>query len=130
MAVQIVIGGQFDGVACGTASGGGNGYVVGSTPVCDLLHVDKDRPATLVGLKYFHHHAGHSLDDRPADKDYRITMLVSPGRWRQKIWRENSGQSIEVILQAPGDFIAWAPGHLHSWCAESDSTMLTLTFRR
>lgn len=133
MTVKIVSGTKFEGLNFGTASGSGSGYVVGSTPACDLLLVggDKSPTAQLFGLKYFHHSAGHKSEgDRPADAFYRMTMLVSDGCWRQKLWKPGGHDLVEVILNQPGDFIAWAPGVLHSWQADVASTMLTLSFKK
>jgi hypothetical protein len=129
MAVEVVSGEKFSGVDFGTAPG--TGYVIGSTPICELLRVDEGKhPAALLGMKYYHHPAGDLQGAvRPADLNHRMTMLVSQGRWRQKVWSER-GESVEVLLNEPGDFIAWAPGLMHSWFPELASTMLTVNFKR
>jgi hypothetical protein len=130
MAVVVVSGASFSGVDFGTAPG--DAYVIGATPVSELLRVDEaEYAAALIGAKYYHHPAGDPGGaNRQPDALVRMTMLVSPGRWRQKLWSEESGHSVEVLLQAPGDFIAWVPGLWHSWHPELESTMLTISFKR
>jgi hypothetical protein len=134
MAVKVLTGERFDGVAFGTAPGTDPGYVIGFTPLVDepLLRVhETDCPASLVGVKYYHHPVGDSRGaDRPANELFALTMLVSDGSWRQRVWSEESGESVEVLLAAPGDFIAWRPGLKHSWYPVQASTMLTVRWRR
>ena len=31
-----------------------------------------------------------------------------------------------VLLEHPGDYVAWAPGIDHSWTAETDSIVITI----
>jgi hypothetical protein len=130
MAVVVLSGDKFEGVDFGTAPG--TAYVIGTTPVSELLRVDEgDHAASLVGVKYYHHPADDSGGaNRTPDGFVRATILVSPGRWRQRVWSAETGQSVEVVLQAPGDFIAWTPGLWHSWFPEKASTMLTISLRR
>ena len=130
MAIVVVSGDRFDGVDFGTAPG--TGYIIGTTPISELLRVDEaEHSAALIGAKYYHHPAGDPGGaKRPPDALVRMTMLVSEGRWRQKLWWAESGHSLEVLLQEPGDFIAWVPGLWHSWYPELASTMLTVSFRR
>ena len=134
MAVVVLAGERFDGVAFGTALGTDPGYIIGFTPLADepLLRVHEDDcPASLIGVKYYHHPTGDSRGtDRPADELFALTMLVSEGGWRQRVWSEASGKSVEVSLTAPGDFIAWRPGLKHSWYPVQASTMLTVRWRR
>src|SRR5262245_7535228 len=85
----------FDGVialkAPGKASGRGAGYVIGTTPLHPLLRVGREQGATaeLVGLKYYEHPSADKREGDPApsaDDEYRLTMLVSEGAWRQRLW--------------------------------------------
>lgn len=129
MGVAVLSGQRFPGVDFGSAPGAG--YIIGTTPITPLLLVDEwERAARLVGVKYYHHPAGDpgGADRRP-DPYVRLTMLVSYGRWRQKVWSD-AGQAVEVLLHQPGDFIAWEPGLWHSWFPEADSTMLTVSISR
>lgn len=130
MAVAIVSGSKFSGVDFGTAPG--NSYVIGAAPICEILRVDEDdHAASLIGVKYYHHQQGDPAgSNRPPDALVRMTMLVSQGLWRQRVWSTETGQSVEVLLQEPGDFIAWVPGLWHSWYPEKGSTMLTVNCRR
>src|SRR5947209_2087251 len=131
MAVEVVGGARFQGVEFGTAPGTDPGYVMGYTPLCDFLFVHEVTcPATLIGVKYYHHPAGDDRGrDRPADEMCALTMLVSEGRWRQRVWDEGTGESVEVILQGPGDYIAWRPGLKHCWYPEQASSMLTVRWK-
>jgi hypothetical protein len=129
MAVVVVLGERFAGADFGTAPG--RGYVIGTTPISELLRVDEaEHAAALIGVKYYHHPADDPRGaNRPPDPFVRMTMLVSRGRWRQKLWSVKSGDSVEVVLQEPGDFIAWGPDLWHSWYPELASTMLTVSYR-
>jgi hypothetical protein len=129
MGIAILSGEKFDGVDFGSACG--SGYVIGTTPISELLRVDEaEHAAVIIGMKYYHHPAGDPRGaTRPPDSYTRMTMLVSQGRWRQSVWSE-SGNSVEVLLHRPGDFIAWIPGLWHSWFPEADSTMLTISLKR
>jgi hypothetical protein len=134
MAVLVVSGKKFEGVEYGTVPG--DGYIIGTTPVNNLpmLFVDEteeNKRASLYGLKYYHHAKGDTAGaERPPDKQHHsFTMLVSEGKWKQKVWSE-SGESIEVVLWRPGDFIAWIPGLWHSWFPEETSTMLTIKWTK
>jgi hypothetical protein len=106
-------------------------YIVGFTPVDDILHIDKDEPnADITGVKYSKHRTG---DKRPtdagSDDQCRITMIVKGGPWKQQMWLD--GQDRETIeLTKEGDYIAWEPGYCHNWEAIGDTTMLTVSFRR
>jgi hypothetical protein len=131
MAVCIVAGKEIDGVIFDTATGREhNGYVAGSTPIHPMLLVDQQNPATLVGVKYSHHEADVGGGDREPDGYVRMTMLVQGGPWRQRLWRQNPEESVEVLLLEPGDLIAWEPGLYHSWTPLGSSTMLTVSIIR
>lgn len=131
--VTIVDGSEFPGVHAGRAPGTGNGYVVGFTPVCELLRVDDEGcRAALVGLKYSHHSVTNTLvGPRPPTEDVKVTMLVGGGPWRQRVWREGTHEVVEYVLTELGDYVAWTQGLWHEWwpCAEA-TTMVTLSFRR
>jgi hypothetical protein len=127
MAVDVLCGKRFDGVAYGTAPG--TGFIVGYTPLDrePLLLVDQiEKPGSIYCVKYYHHETHDSRDDRPAESMIALTMLVSQGRWRQKVWSETTPDFIEVLLKEPGDFIVWGPHLKHSWHAVQKSTMLTV----
>jgi hypothetical protein len=136
MAVEVLSGDRFDGVDFGTARG--KGYIIGTSPVSELLLVDleskKGPLAEMYGVKYFHHNQGDMSDEArmpdPNARLTRMTMLVSQGRWRQRVWLREKNRSIELLLKEPGDFIAWGPDLWHSWYAESASTMLTVSFQK
>ena len=106
-------------------------YIVGFTPVDDILYIDKDEPnADITGVKYSKHKAG---DNRPkeagSDDQFRVTMIIKGGPWKQQMWLH--GQDRETIkLTKEGDYIAWEPGYCHTWEAIGDTTMLTISFRR
>ena len=76
MAVVVVSGEKFPGVDFGSAPG--TGYIIGTTPVCELLRVDEaDFAATLVGVKYYHHSSGDpNGSNRPPVDLLRMTMLM------------------------------------------------------
>src|SRR5262249_43809662 len=97
-----------------------------------LLFVHQtELPASLYSMKYYHHKVGDQRGaDRPAEDRFALTMLVSRGCWRQRIWSDSSGQSVEVLLQEPGDFIACGPALNHSWSPVQPSTMLTVKWSR
>jgi hypothetical protein len=131
MAVSVISGTSVDGVEYGTAPGTGHGYVVGNTPALEMLRVDADEhPARLVGIKYSHHFPTDlPKGPRPVEKEQvRITMLVSGGPWQQTCWRSSGGSRITLLLQKPGDFIAWGPGIVHEWMPLGNASMLTIGF--
>jgi hypothetical protein len=134
MAVIVLSGEQFPGVSYGTAPGTDPGHVIGFTPHIgeQLLRVHQsEQPSSLYGVKYYHHVAGDSRGgDRPGEDRYALTMLVSQGCWRQRVWSETSVNSIEVLLSAPGDYVVWGPGLRHSWYPVQASTMLTVKWNR
>lgn len=133
MAVVVLSGERFDGVAYGTAPGTGSGYVVGYLPhegEPRLRVHDAERPALLYGVKYYHRKAGGKrTDDKPEDGRFAVTMLICPGRWRQRVWSVPLARSIEVLRTEPGDYIVWDPGLEHDWSAVQDSTMLTVKWK-
>src|SRR4051812_21001586 len=126
MSVLVIDGAKFEGVDFGTAPA--NGYIIGMTPVSPLLRVNANEyRADLDGVKYFQHTAGDPRGENRAPDDLvRMTMLVGKGRWRQRVHSPKTSESVTVILQDHGDFIAWTPGLAHSWHPELDSTMLTV----
>jgi hypothetical protein len=152
MAVEILSGDEFPGVKYGTASGrerekkGDDNdrsgmYIVGCTPVIEMLRVDKEWPASIIAVKYSHHELSDTLsEERGPDDDFRITMLVDGGPWHQRVWRQRpirsainqpgDNESITVLLMRPGDYIAWSPGLSHRWRPEGRTTMVTVSIRR
>jgi hypothetical protein len=142
MSVTVVEGEKFDGVDYGSAPGGASGvtgYIIGNkqVPSLDLTTVDpkvEGHRWSLVGVKYFHHRRGDPKGDRrPPDTDTparSLTMLVSHGRWLQRLWREGAEETLTVILEEPGDFIVWEPALWHSWYPLTDATMLTIRWIR
>lgn len=129
---EIVAGKLFDGVSVETAPG--TGFIVGYQPLNGnpLLNVHtEEMPSPLYCVKYYHHTVPDNRGkDRPADQMYALTMLVSEGRWQQRVWSVESGESVTIILSHPGDLIAWGPGLNHSWEPLEDSTMLTVKWIR
>lgn len=127
-----VAGKPFPGVEAGTASGIGKAvHLVGFSPRrSSLRYVDeRESPATLIGLKYSHHKpTDRSLGARDITPDRRLTVLISGGPWRQRVWREGAKDDVEYVLTKPGDYIAWDGGLRHQWWP-GDATMVTLTFR-
>src|SRR5437867_4431819 len=107
MAITIISGAVFTGVEAHNAPGTGNGYVIGTTPVCEFLRVDEgDHAAGLIGLKYSHHSVTDpACLDRKAYDHVKMTMVVSGGPWRQWLWIPGTQQSVEFTLSGPGDFI-------------------------
>jgi len=131
--VVLLSGAAFDGVVYGTAAGNNHGYFMGFNAIYDLLKVDEnDMRAGLIGIKYFHHKAGEVRSNVPEiEKDFALTMLVGSGCWRQRVWIESPDQSLEVLLTAPGDYVAWGrDGIKHWWSAIHTSTMLTVRWNR
>ena len=130
MAAVVLSGERFSGVCYGTAPGTDPGHVIGFTPLNSepLLRVhETDHPALLYCAKYYHHEAGDPRGgDRPAENRFALTMLISQGCWRQRVWGDSPARSVEVLLAEPGDFIAWGPGLRHSWYPVQASTMLTI----
>lgn len=129
MAVQIVAGEEFPGVQYGNAND--QDYIIGSTPIVEILRVDDSHPARLVGVKYSQHIVGdpRGMNRRP-DNFVRVTMLIAGGPWRQRMWIPDEPRSVEFLLHEPGDFIAWEPGAAHSWSPMGEATMLTVSFER
>ncbi len=132
MSVVEVAGTRFSGVEIGTASGAGNGYVIGTTPVVEMLRVDNSANRVyLVGVKYSHHRRDEpSRGEREPDEYVRITMLVDGGPWRQCLWKRDTPHMIEVTLNEPGDFVAWEPGVWHQWWPQGPASMVTISFQR
>ena len=122
---------ETSGPRLSTGNRGDKEYIVGYTPVDDILYIDKDAPnADITGVKYSKHTAGDKRPtDAASDPDCRITMIVKGGPWKQQMWLD--GQDRETIeLKEEGDYIAWEPGYCHTWEALGDTTMLTVSFRR
>jgi hypothetical protein len=133
LAIVVVSGQQVEGVEYGTAHGAAQPYIVGCTPVVEMLRVDNDRnKSRLVGVKYSHHRLSDPLKGpRGVEMEQiRVTMLVSGGPWQQRCWRECQSDGITLQLQEPGDFIAWGPGVNHEWKPLGDATMITVGFVR
>jgi len=146
MAPRVLFGNKFPGVEYGTAPGDGyivgfrpgDGYIIGFRKTAEraplgiqmLLVEDPDYSACLRGVKYAHHARGDSSPGPrgPSDEERSLTMLVSNGCWRQRLWSEK-GDYLELMLWKPGDFIAWEPGIRHSWVAEEASTMLSIRWK-
>ena len=131
MAVTIINGERFAGVEFSSVSDvSSNGYFLGETSKSSLLRVDQgQRSAKLAGVKYWEHKAFEpSGGERGPDHYVRVVMLVSGGPWRQRVWNNLTGESVEVRLNAPGDFMAWKPGMSHQWWPEGAATMVTVSF--
>lgn len=114
-----------------TGNRGDKEYIVGFTPIDDIRHIDKDSPnADITSVKYSKHKKGSRRPvDAAADNDFRITMIVKSGPWKQQMWLDGKErQAIE--LKEEGDYIAWEPGYCHTWEALGETTMLTVSFRR
>jgi hypothetical protein len=133
VSVVILSGKPLNGVVYGTAAGTGDGYLMGPAALAEMLKVgNAGHQAVLLGVKYYHHQGGESRRFVPdeSDRDYAVTILVDQGRWRQRLWSDLSGESMEVLLTAPGDYIAWpGAGLKHFWSAVEKSTMLTIRWR-
>jgi|GEM_PF-2813278 len=127
MAITVVEGKLFNGVEVANAEDAKGGYFVGFSATVNFLCVDETHPASLVGVKYSTHEVNDTAGPRPPDGHVRVTMLVSGGPWRQRMWSEDTLASVELLLNSPGDFIAWTPGLLHQWWAQGPATMVTVT---
>ena len=132
MPVTVTAGAKFGGVEFGTASGTGNGYVIGTTHIVELLRVDSQaNRAHLIGFKYSH----HELSDpprgpRPPDQYVRITMLVAGASWHQRFWLADRRETVSLLLSESGDFVAWEPNIWHEWQPKGPATMVMISFRR
>ena len=130
--VTIVEGVEGNLVVVGSAGDPGQEWLIGFTPVVELLRVDDTEfPALLNGVKFSRHHPLDPVKgDRQPDEFTRVTMLVEGGPWRQRMWHPASGLDVTYQLNAPGDFVAWHPGPWHRWTPLGAATMITVNFTR
>ncbi len=140
MTVEIIEGEKLRGVEFDSAASevDSGGYVIGSKILSNLaerslLFVDDDRhQSKLIGMKCYLHKRRDTKGPRePAATDeIALTMLVSRGEWKQRIWNDKTGKSLTVLLKQPGDYIAWQSGLWHEWWAVKKSMMLTVRWKR
>ena len=130
MTIEVIHGAVGPTVSAGSLEG--HEWLIGSTPITEILRVDETlNIAHLIGVKFSHHKPTDiPKGDRPQDELTRITMLVDGGPWEQRMWHPPSGLDVTFRLNSPGDYIAWQPGPLHRWTPIGTSIMLTVSYRK
>jgi len=113
----------------------GTGWIIGFSdwtrlPGSDLLHVPAGEPVTGLCVKWYDHPEGHASGDKPVSEGRTFSMLVTPGsRFRYDISDEPTyapQRTRTLVLERPGDYIAWGEGVYHRWFCDRRSTILTV----
>ena len=97
----------------------------------DLLHVPRDQPLSGLCLKWWDHPGGdESGNGKPVSEGRSLSLLVSaPSRFCVEFCESAAYPAAavrQVVLQRPGDFVAWGAGLFHRWRCEQRATIMTL----
>ncbi len=90
---------------------------------------EKNTCVDIRSVKYSSHLKADKKAEKKPDDETRITILLNGGPWRQTMWL-NGKDPLVYSLVNPGDYISWEPGYFHSWEAEGDATLLTVSMQK
>ncbi len=92
------------------------GWLVGHfLPPSEGLRSSED-----VEIKWFVHKAGETRANLVGSEQRTTVSILISGRFRIEL------SAAVVLLEHPGDYVAWGPGVDHTWTAETDSTVVTV----
>jgi quercetin dioxygenase-like cupin family protein len=78
------------------------------------------RSTTDVEVKWTVHKAGDVRKDWAMNTEATTLSILIQGRFRLEFLDQ------KVVLSSEGDYVIWSPGVSHCWCAELESTILTV----
>jgi hypothetical protein len=118
----------------------GTGWFIGFSdwtrlPGSDLLHVPQDQPLSGLCVKWFEHPTGHdSGGGKPVSEGRTVSVLVAPDAAFRVDFCETpdftQAKTRSVLLQRPGDFVAWGAGLYHRWHCVARATIFTLRWNQ
>ena len=85
-----------------------------------ITPTDDPRFTTDIELKWGVHKAGDGRSQWATNVEATTLSILIKGRFRLQFPEQ------EILLSHEGDYVLWCPGVPHSWCAEDDSTILTV----
>ena len=127
--MDLLIGNAYDQDTRGT------GWIIGFSDWTrlahpELLHVAQHEPVTGLCVKWYDHPEGHASGDKPVSDGRTFSVLVTAGSvFRYEISDDPgypAGATRTVVLQRPGDYIAWGAGIFHRWFCERRATIMTV----
>lgn len=81
---------------------------------------DDPRSTETLEVKWAVHKAGDSRTQWGLNNEATTVSILIRGRFRLQF------EEREIVLSREGDYVLWGASVPHSWCAESDCTILTL----
>lgn len=81
---------------------------------------DDPRSTNALEVKWAVHKAGEGRTQWATNVEATTLSILIKGRFRLQFPEQ------EILLSHEGDYALWCPGVPHSWCAEDDSTILTV----
>ncbi len=81
---------------------------------------DDPRSTPTVEVKWGVHQAGDGRSQWATNVEATTLSILIKGRFRLQFPEQ------EILLSSEGDYGLWLPGVPHSWCAEEESTILTV----
>lgn len=73
-----------------------------------------------VEIKWGVHQAGERRSQWATNQEATTLSILIKGRFRLQFPEQ------EILLSDEGDYALWCPGVPHTWCAEAESTILTV----
>ena len=85
-----------------------------------ITPTDDPRSTNALEVKWAVHKAGEGRTQWATNVEATTLSILIKGRFRLQFPEQ------EILLSHEGDYVLWCPGVPHSWCAEDDSTILTV----
>jgi len=85
-----------------------------------VIPTDHPRSTSTLEVKWGVHEAGDGRSQWAMNVEATTLSILLKGRFRLQFPAQ------EVILSHEGDYVIWAPGVPHCWCAEEASTIMTI----
>jgi hypothetical protein len=85
-----------------------------------ITPTDDPRSTSTLEVKWAVHKAGDGRSQWATNVEATTLSILITGQFRIQVPEQ------DVLLSREGDYVLWSPGVPHSWCAESESTIVTV----
>ena len=85
-----------------------------------ITPADDPRSLSNLEVKWAVHKAGEGRPEWATNTEATTLSILIAGQFRIQFPDQ------EVVLKSEGDYVLWLPGVAHHWCADIDSTILTI----
>lgn len=85
-----------------------------------ITPTDDPRSTPIVEVKWGVHKAGDERTQWATNAEATTLSILIKGRFRLQFPEQ------EILLSREGDYAIWSPGVPHCWCAEIDSTVVSV----